>query len=87
VLEKAKTFNPPRTPGGKPDMQGYWRSRLAMAFTVEGVAETEPLTRNLITNGFSVEGISETDPLSRNQVQADTVGPGMIVDPPDGKIP
>jgi hypothetical protein len=41
-LEKAKTFNPPRTPSGKPDLQGYWRSRLTQAFSVEGVPEDEP---------------------------------------------
>ena len=67
ALEKAKTFNPRRTPDGKPDMQGYWRDRL--------------------TSGFAVEGIEASDPDSRNLVQAATVGPGMIVDPPDGKIP
>jgi hypothetical protein len=67
ALQKAKTFNPPRTPDGRPDMQGYWRDRL--------------------TNGFSVEGVDASDPDSRNAVQAATVGPGMIVDPPDGKIP
>ena len=65
--EKAKSFDPPRTLDGKPDMQGYWLDRL--------------------TNGFSIEGVTESDPDSRNPVQAATVGPGMIVDPPDGKIP
>jgi hypothetical protein len=46
ALEKAKTFNPPRTPDDTPDMQGYWRGRLTMDRSVEGVAETEPLTRS-----------------------------------------
>jgi hypothetical protein len=65
--DRAKTFNPPRTPDGRPDMQGYWRPRL--------------------TNGFSVEGVTDADPEARNPVQAATVGPGMIVDPPDRRIP
>jgi hypothetical protein len=67
ALEKAKTFDPPRTPGGRPDLQGYWRSRLAMDVSVEGVSETEPLTRR--------------------PVMPWPIGPGMIVDPPDRKIP
>jgi hypothetical protein len=46
ALEKAKTFNPPRTPSGKPDLQGYWRSRLTQAFSVEGVPEDEPMIKD-----------------------------------------
>ena len=65
--EKAKTFNPPRTPDGVPDMQGYWRDQL--------------------THGFSVEGVDESEPEARNKVHPWPVGPGMIVDPPDRKIP
>ena len=45
ALEKAKTFNPPRTPSGKPNLQGYWRSRLITAFSVEGVAKDDPFTK------------------------------------------
>jgi hypothetical protein len=43
ALEKAKTFNPPRTPSGKPNLQGYWRSRMTQPFSNEGVAGSEPL--------------------------------------------
>lgn len=43
ALEKAKTFEPPRTPEGRPDLQGYWLSRFTQAFSVEGVSGTEPL--------------------------------------------
>ena len=42
VLQKGKTFDPPRTPSGKPDFQGYWRSLLTLSFTVEGVAPDDP---------------------------------------------
>jgi hypothetical protein len=27
AMQKARTFDPPRTPDGRPDMQGYWLSR------------------------------------------------------------
>ena len=43
ALEKAKTFTPPRTRSGKPDLQGYWRGQLAQSFSVEGVSGNEPL--------------------------------------------
>ena len=46
ALEKAKTFVPPRTAGGRPDLQGFWRSRLTQAFSVEGVPEDEPMIRD-----------------------------------------
>jgi hypothetical protein len=46
ALQKAKTFVPPRTPGGRPDLQGFWRSRLTQAFSVEGVPEDEPMIKD-----------------------------------------
>ena len=46
ALQKAKTFMPPRTPSGKPDFQGYWRSLLTLSFTVEGVREDDPLAKD-----------------------------------------
>jgi hypothetical protein len=35
ALPKAKAFNPPRTPDGRPDMQGYWER----AFTSQDIEE------------------------------------------------
>jgi hypothetical protein len=35
ALEKIKTFNPPRTPDGQPDMQGFWER----AFTSQDIEE------------------------------------------------
>jgi len=52
ALQKATTFTPPRTPSGRPDFQGYWRSRMTQAFSVEGVADDDPLTKDLIMPWF-----------------------------------
>ena len=43
AVAKAKTFTPPRTRSGKPDLHGYWRGQLAQSFSVEGVSGNEPL--------------------------------------------
>src|SRR2546426_5560495 len=42
ALDKAKTFNPPRTPSGKPNLQGHYRARLAQSYSFEGVSGSEP---------------------------------------------
>jgi hypothetical protein len=44
--EKAKTFDPPRTQDGSPDLQGFWRGELTMDRSVEGVDANEPRTKN-----------------------------------------
>jgi hypothetical protein len=45
-LQKAQTFNPPRLPNGRPNFQGYWRSRLTQAWSVEGVPADDPLAKD-----------------------------------------
>jgi hypothetical protein len=46
AVQKARTFNPPRTPTGRPNLQGYWRSRLTQAWSVEGVPADDPLAKD-----------------------------------------
>jgi hypothetical protein len=52
ALQKARTFTPLRLPNGRPDFQGYWRSRLTQAFSVEGVAADDPLLKDPIMPWF-----------------------------------
>jgi hypothetical protein len=35
AIEKAKTFNPPRTPDGKPDLQGFWQRTMLSNDNIE----------------------------------------------------
>ncbi|MGH9253584.1 MAG: hypothetical protein ACRD3C_03340 [Vicinamibacterales bacterium] len=67
ALDRAKTFAPPRTPSGRPDMQGYWFG--------------------LLVSEYSVESVDATDPRAQSGVEPWEVWPGMVVDPPDRKIP
>jgi hypothetical protein len=64
ALQKAKTFNPPRTPSGRPNLQGYWRSRLTQAFSVEGVPSDHPLIKDPIMP-WTAAPPEVVDPLDR----------------------
>jgi hypothetical protein len=44
--DKAKNFSPSRTTDGRPDLQGFWRGRLTMDRSVEGIDGTEPMTHS-----------------------------------------
>src|SRR5688572_5290687 len=46
ALDRAKTFAPPRTPSGRPDMQGYWFAVLVSEYSVESVAANDPRTQS-----------------------------------------
>ena len=64
-------WQPPRTPDGQPDMQGYWQhTALGAARSIEGDHSRWKGEYGIITAG---------DP--------NTVRSTIIIDPPDGKIP
>jgi hypothetical protein len=51
ALQKATTFEPARTPDGKPDLQGYWQGSPttdAVDYSLEGVLESDPETKRPI---------------------------------------
>ena len=76
----AQTWNPPRTPDGQPDIQGYWSARALTAgptfamYTLEG--------GHLFDKSQAVSGEPILEQWAR-AAKAHTV----IVDPPSGRIP
>lgn len=64
ALQKGKTFTPPRTQGGRPDFQGYWRSAITQAFSVEGVAADDPMVKDPIMP-WEVAPSEVIDPVDR----------------------
>jgi len=66
-----KTWNPPRTPDGKPDLQGIWGPEIGGTYSIEDLD---------FQDSFQAE-IQGTLPDPRRK------GKSRIVDPADGKIP
>jgi hypothetical protein len=69
---QAKTFTPPRTADGKPDLSGYWRHRTEAKEGLE--APWDDATRAGV--GRRNSGDVPLGP-----------GKSLVVDPPDGKLP
>ena len=67
----AKTWDPPRTPDGKPDLQGYWQPEVGTSYSIE----------NLELQEIFQGSVGERIPDPRKK------GASRIVDPSDGKIP
>ena len=67
----ANTWDPPRTPDGKPDLQGFWRPDVATSYSIEDLELQE------IFQG-PIEGLVS---------DVRKKGTSRIVDPADGKIP
>ncbi len=67
----AKTWDPPRTLDGKPDLHGYWQPEVGTSYSIEDLGLQE------IFQG-AIEGFV---PDARKE------GKSRIVDPADGKIP
>ena len=67
----AKTWNPPRTPDGKPDLQGIWGPEIGGTYSIEDLEFQESFQATL-------QGTVS---------DARRKGKSRIVDPADGKIP
>jgi hypothetical protein len=70
----AQTWNPPRTPDGQPDIQGFW-GEPADGTDGTNVETSFQTADTLLVQGWTKEKIAARTPVS------------AIVDPPDGKIP
>jgi hypothetical protein len=99
--DKTKAWTPPRTPDGKPDLQGVWNSATLTPlqrpakgpgaghefFTPEEAAQytKEELDR---VNGDKLDGVGNYNEFWRDRGGlAPDLRTSMIFDPPDGKIP
>jgi hypothetical protein len=73
--QRVKTFNPPRTADGKPDLNGYWRNRTRAQWNLEGSVRTIPEEP-----GGEPFGSGSTP-------EGGAGGKAVVVDPPNGKVP
>jgi len=84
-----RTWNPPRTPDGQPDIQGVWNRRVPdmAGYALEGGHNDEHLllsagcAQGIVGCERSTEEIEAE--VARRRGQRGTI----IVDPPDGKVP
>jgi len=70
----AKAWNPPRTPDGQPDIQGFWD-------TQEYVGSVETGLRNPVSAKIQGQNIGSPAVVATGKPVSN------IIDPPDGKIP
>lgn len=97
----AKTWTPPRTPDGQPDLQGTWtNSNIALFerpralagkefFTPEEVAEVEAQTgKGRIDPAWAAKvRFTPDDALDSGDKVVPTRRTSLVVDPPDGRVP
>ena len=81
----ARTWNPPRTPDGQPDIQGYWIPRgptAAMTFPTYTLEGGDPFDeRQAAIAGANAAGANAQQWTRALEAQS------VVVDPPSGRIP
>jgi hypothetical protein len=97
---KSKTYTPPKTPWGDPDLQGNWpaqfdipRSRPAdvkdAVLSDEQVAQKQARVDKQFQNRQTAERGSVTigPPANFSEIAKTSKQPSLVVDPPDGRMP
>ena len=85
VAPRAQTYEPPRTPDGQPDMQGYWSTGGSAGMATYNVEGGENEVHLELSRGCA-QGIEcSSEQISRAAARKPDAS--IIVDPPDGKVP